>query len=181
MKKINIVLASLFALSVLSCNKELAPSENLNKDENLVLKTFTASYDEEDTKVSVGVVTAEKVNLVWNDGDEVHILAENQAPSTAAEATNISGNSAEFTAYTNPNAKTYYAVYPASAVATENTWVTGTDSKKALRVTIPAEQQAAHGGSCIHGLRREILPSGIYSDCRIAVERWWTCDRLPVR
>lgn len=150
MKKINIALASLLALSVLSCNKELAPSENLNKDENLVLKTFTASYGEEDTKVSVGTVDNNKVNLVWSAGDVVHILAENQTPSTAAEtstaaeASNINGNSAEFTAYTNPDAKTYYAVYPASAVATENTWVTGTDSKKALCVTIPAEQKAEH-------------------------------------
>lgn len=144
MKKINIAFAAIAAMTVLSCNKEMTPSDlTPSADTNLVQKTFYASYGEE-TKVAVDEVNTTSIGLKWESGDQIHVLTVDQAlPSSAAPASNISGNTADFTAWTPSEATTYYAVYPASAVATTDTWVTVGD-KKALRVTIPAEQQAVH-------------------------------------
>ncbi|MGM9791120.1 MAG: fimbrillin family protein [Candidatus Cryptobacteroides sp.] len=144
MKKINIALAAVAAMTVLSCNKEMTPSDlTPSGDTNLVQKTFYATYGEE-TKVAVDAVNTSSIGLKWESGDQIHVLTVDLAlPSSAAEASNISGNSADFTAWTPAEATTYYAVYPASAVATTDTWVTNGE-QKGLRVTIPAEQQAVH-------------------------------------
>lgn len=146
MKKTSILLASMLAVSLMSCNKEMNPAAPGNSDDSiLVEKSFIASYEEE-TRVSAGSIVDGKLNLLWNEGDKVYILAESQElPSSASDAENLNGNSASFKAWTPAEATAYYAVYPASAVATTDTWVPATNEKQAaLRVIVPSEQQAVH-------------------------------------
>lgn len=148
MKKINITLAAIISVMAISCNKEIVPetSENPSDERNLVEKTFYASYgQEDDTKVAVGEITETAVKLVWQENDNIAILTEENNTLATATAANIQNNSAKFTTYVPDGASTYYAVYPASAVATTKTWVSvtsGNTTTNALRVTIPHVQKA---------------------------------------
>ena len=145
MKKTSILLASMLAVSLMSCNKEMNPAAPGNSDDSiLVEKSFIASYEEE-TRVSAGSIVDGKLNLLWNEGDKVYILTESQTLPEPSDAEEINDNSAKFTAWTHAGANTYYAVYRASAVATTDTWVPATNEKQAaLRVTVPSEQKAVH-------------------------------------
>ncbi|MGN1211928.1 MAG: hypothetical protein ACI4TM_09605 [Candidatus Cryptobacteroides sp.] len=143
MKKINITLAAILSVMAISCNKELEPTapETSSTEKDLVEKTFYASYDQNasETKVAVGEISGTTVYLNWEVNDEIALLTEGANTIYKATASDISGNAANFTANV-PQASTYYAVYPASAVETE-AWYTDSNPI-GLLVTIPNVQQA---------------------------------------
>lgn len=136
MKKSNLIYVAALGLMALACNKE---NEFLpdGQDINLVQKTFYTGTEEsaEESKVAFSKGFA----LKWEEGDQVMVVTKEIAK--AFNVTNIKGNCADITGYTQADASEYYGIYPAASMDPSNAWTA--DGR--LIVTIPSEQTAVHG------------------------------------
>ena len=127
--------AAIAALSMLSCQKELADPtlQNQNQaDGELVEMTFSADVESTDTKTYIDVADGFKV--FWEATDEIAVYAGSvkAESSFAIKEETISGSSASFTGTIPSGASAYYAVYPASAA--------GECADGKVNVTVPAVQ-----------------------------------------
>lgn len=127
--------AAIAALSMLSCQKELADPAQPDQAPapgELTEMTFSATVEENDTKTYIDATDGFKA--FWETTDEIALYADGtkaEASFTVKEGT-ASGTTADFTGTVASGASAYYAVYPASAA--------GECSKGKVTVTVPAVQ-----------------------------------------
>lgn len=127
--------AAIAALSMLSCQKELADPAQPDQAPapgELTEMTFSATVEENDTKTYIDATGGFKA--FWETTDEIALYADGtkaEASFTVKEGT-ASGTTADFTGTVASGASAYYAVYPASAA--------GECSEGKVTVTVPAVQ-----------------------------------------
>ena len=127
--------AAIAALSMLSCQKELADPAQPDQAPapgELTEMTFSATVEENDTKTYIDATDGFKA--FWETTDEIALYADGtkaEASFTVKEGT-ASGTTADFTGTVASGASAYYAVYPASAA--------GECSEGKVTVTVPAVQ-----------------------------------------
>lgn len=127
--------AAIAALSMLSCQKELADPAQPDQAPapgELTEMTFSATVEENDTKTYIDATDGFKA--FWETTDEIALYADGtkaEASFTVKEGT-ASGTTADFTGTVASGASEYYAVYPASAA--------GECSEGKVTVTVPAVQ-----------------------------------------
>ena len=127
--------AAIAALSMLSCQKELADPAQPDQAPapgELTEMTFSATVEKNDTKTYIDATDGFKA--FWETTDEIALYADGtkaEASFTVKEGT-ASGTTADFTGTVASGASAYYAVYPASAA--------GECSEGKVTVTVPAVQ-----------------------------------------
>jgi hypothetical protein len=127
--------AAIAALSMLSCQKELADPAQPDQapaSGELTEMTFSATVEENDTKTYIDATDGFKA--FWETTDEIALYADGtkaDASFTVKEGT-APETTADFTGTVVSDASAYYAVYPASAA--------GECSEGKVTVTVPAVQ-----------------------------------------
>ncbi len=131
------------AMAAMSCVQEESPAIDSNQSTDLVQMTFTASAEDDATKV---LYDGDTKTTLWKVGDPIMVISSD---GTAEEftATTISdnGRTATFEGWHKPD-ETYYAVYPASAYRGNDLAAPANEAKGGrLYVNIPETQTAIAG------------------------------------
>lgn len=137
MKTMKLMLCAVTVIAAASCAKEIAPEnnqDNTTPELNLIPMTFTAGADEVESKVAL---QQDGITLYWEATDQINVFDGSETPLPAFTASG-SGASTNFTGgVVNPEAETYYALYPYQADASY-----GLDENAENRPTIYAEVPA---------------------------------------
>lgn len=137
MKKMKFMLYAAAVVAAASCAKEMTPENNTAENIpglNLTPMTFTAGADEVESKVAL---QQDGLTLHWEATDQINVFDGSETPLPAFTASG-SGASTDFTGgVVNPEAETYYALYPYQTDASY-----GLDESAENRPTIYAEVPA---------------------------------------
>ena len=130
-----ILSAAVAALSMISCQKELADPTQPDQAPvagELVEMTFSASVETDDTKTYIDA--ADGFKAFWEASDKIAVYADAQKTEQPFAVTegSASGTFAYFRGTAPEGASAYYAVYPAAAA--------GECADGKVNVTIPAVQ-----------------------------------------
>jgi len=143
MKTMKLMLCAAIVTAAASCAKEIAPENvhNSSTELKLIPMTFTAGADEVESRV---LLQQDGITLHWEATDQINVFDGSETPLPAFTASG-SGASTDFTGgVVNPEAETYYALYPYQADASFGL-DEGAENRPTIYAEIPSVQTAVAG------------------------------------